>query len=116
MAEIIPVELDFIFDSKSYKKTPGNNVLETKFLSGPPQTRRRTTKRVDEHSGSFKVTTDQAYVFEEWYSSTLKDGSLSFSMNDPIYKTQKEFKFNGVYNLSHFGGDYWILNINLKEI
>lgn len=115
MAELFPAELEGVFDSQSFRKVLGDNILKSKFLTGPPQTRRRSTKRIDNYTGNFRMSRDQLDVFELWYSSTMRDGSLSFILNDPIKLTPKNFKFSGPPAISHIGGIWWSVSVAIED-
>lgn len=115
MVQSFPDQLDGIFDSRSFKKVYGNNLLKSKFLTGPAQTRRRNSRRIDTYSGNFSLTSDQLDVFELWYSSTLRDGSLSFYLNDPITREIKIYKFAAEPNVVHVGGSNWSVSLSIED-
>lgn len=116
MAELYPSNINSDVQGPNYKFIPGNNKIKSKFLSGPPQTRRRTTKRVDNHDITLRFVGDELAVFELWYKDTLKDGSSTFMFPHPRTKIDTEFKFSGEYEVANIGGDIWHVRFRLLEV
>jgi len=116
MPELYPETINSDVQRQGYRHRPGNNVLKSSFLSGPPQSRRRTTKRIDSHEITLIFTREELDIFELWYSETLKDGSLSFYFPNPKTKIEGTFKFDGQYEDSHIGGLYWSVKFRLIEL
>lgn len=112
MAELYPA-INKTFEKSGFSFKPGENVLRTQSDHGPPQTRRTTTKRIDSFKGVLRFSETELDTFETWYSSTLKDGSLSFTFTHPIKGTEIECKFSGPYEYRAIGFETYEVNLEL---
>ena len=52
-------------------------------------------------------------TFETWYSSTVKDGSLSFYFYHPIKQAEVEVKSSGPYGFSIIGHETYEIKLGL---
>lgn len=60
---------------------------------GPPIARQRYTKARRPVNIPITLTNAQRIVFDEWYSTDLKYGVLSFNWVDPVTGVSRSFKF-----------------------
>lgn len=94
MAESYPASLQENFTRGSFNRIPGNNVIYSETDIGPSKTRRRSTLRKDTIQGSIILKDNTEYnTFFTWFTTTLKDGTLSFTFDDPVTNNPIEVKF-----------------------
>lgn len=116
MPELYPSNIPQKFQERGFEYTVGNNLIRSEFSSGPSQTRRKSTKRIDTMKGVIRFTKDELQVFETWYNSTIKDGSLSFYITNPMNQQTIEVKFKNQYKYVPIGFDTYDVNFELEVI
>ena len=118
MAEIYPSTLQDNFNRGTFRRTPGKNAVYAKMDSGPQKIRRRSTLRVDSISGNILLKDISEYItFQNWYTSTLKDGTLTFYFNDPITQAQLEVQFiEGGMDIADVGFETYSVKMSLEVV
>lgn len=81
-----PDGIPFFTLRSGYGAQPGDNVLRTPMDVGPAKVRRRTTSAPSIITGAAYMTREQAQRFEAFWRDTLKDGALSFTLADGLYR------------------------------
>ena len=120
--ETWPVSLPQSFLQRTYKKSHGSNVIQTKMSVGPPKSRRRATTAVTYHSGSMSMTSSQLDAFETFFWSTIAGGSIDFDFPKPTnLATDIEVYWDNdgdePYNVSPDGETLdWLVTVKLREI
>ena len=102
---------------RGVQRTPLSNTIAFGTEVGPGKTRRRSTARVKRVTMSVKLeTVAQVATFESFFEDTLKDGALTFAMNDPTDRSTQTWRFDqqAPYTLSEQGTAY-ILAMNLDR-
>jgi hypothetical protein len=61
--------------------------------AGPAKQRKRFTATSRYLTGTMTLTKGQRDTFETFYSTTLGEGAGEFTMNDPLDKSTKTFRF-----------------------
>lgn len=118
MAELYPSTLQDNFNRGTFQRTPGENKVYSNTDAGPFKVRRRSTLRRDSISGNILLKNNSEYTtFINWYTATLKDGSLSFYFDDPVLGNQLEvqFKANGM-SISDVGFQSYAVQMSLEVI
>jgi hypothetical protein len=67
----------------NYDENFADNLLETSMEQGPYKTRRRGTARFLQLTVGIRMDPAQLELFEEWFYSTLRDGTLPFNWRHP---------------------------------
>lgn len=81
-----PEGIPFFNLRSGYGAQPGENTLRTPMEFGPAKVRRRTTAAPSVITGSAYMTREQAQRFEQFWRDTLKDGAISFTESDGLYR------------------------------
>ena len=76
-----------------FQEQPQPNVVQFKPDVGTPKQRRRSTAKGWLTSMTFRMTNAQVLTFYTFYETTLKDGSLPFTLPHPISKVSYEWMF-----------------------
>lgn len=118
MPQLYPTTLQDNFNRGTFRRVPGENKIYTQTETGPFKVRRRTTLRRDKISGNILLRDLTEYnTFIDWYTSTLKDGSLTFYFNDPATQSQLTVQFtqNGM-QISDVGFQTYAVQMQLEVI
>ncbi len=75
---------------------PRSNTLRSEVDSGIAKLRRRFTVSPRGLDFNLSLTRDKVQTFDDFYSETLKDGTLTFEMFHPRLRTTATFRFKGV--------------------
>lgn len=88
-----PVTLPQAFKVGSYVPGIADNKLSTPMDQGPAKSRRRAVipSRIDR--GSIDVTATEWATLRAFYETTLKSGTLQFTMFDPLGGADREVRF-----------------------
>lgn len=118
MAESYPASLQQTFSRGTFQRAPGNNVIYTQTDFGPSKSRRRTTLRKDLITGVILLKDNQEYDdFIDWFTSTLKDGTLSFIFSDPVTTNPIEVKFSEArFTVQDIGYRAYRVTMNLEVV
>jgi hypothetical protein len=76
-----------------FNERPQPNVASFTPEVGPPKMRRRSTAKGWLTNMTFRFTNAQMVTFLTFYETTLKDGSLPFTMNHPRTTTNYSWMF-----------------------
>lgn len=104
MAVQWPTTLQQLVSEANFGLNYGDTVLRSTMDVGPVKTRNRYTKRIDSFSTSIYLTTAQYTTFDNFYTTSLVNGTLAFEFNHPITQALSEFKFSGTPRISSIGG------------
>ena len=120
MAVNFPITLQQLLNEASFSYTFGNTKLESPTENGEPKVRNRYTKMINELNGSILIKVDefanQFVTFENFYKTTLVNGTLTFNYNHPLRLTTAEFRFKGAPSISPTGGQYMNLTFTWIEV
>lgn len=118
MPELYPASLQNNFNRGTFRRVPGENKIYTKTDAGPFKVRRRSTLRKDTISGNILLRNLSEYnTFVDWYTSTLKDGVLSFYFNDPATQAQLTVQFTEKgMSISDVGFQTYAVQMQLEVI
>ncbi len=118
MAELYPSSLQESFTRGSFTRVTGNNVIFSETDFGPSKTRRRTTLRKDTIQGEIILKDNDEYSdFINFYTTTLKDGTLSFLFKDPITYNDIEVRFKeGGWQLKDIGYRTYAVSMTLEVV
>lgn len=75
------------------EEQPESNVVRTATDVGPAKLRRRFTAKVKRYSMPVEFNGEQKKLFDTFYQTTLKDGTLPFEWEDPTDDSTVEFRF-----------------------
>lgn len=93
---------------EGYAEKARDTMLRTEMELGPAKVRRRTTAGVREINGSMIMTPTELASFITFYQTTLKDGSLRFSMNEPVSGASCEMRFTASPAWDRRGLNYYV--------
>lgn len=90
-----PVSLQQKLNVAGFTKTKGNARVATDMDVGPAKVRNRYTKLWDIYSCEILLDNqfDEVATFETFYETTLGNGSLPFTFNDPFTGDPTSFRF-----------------------
>lgn len=113
-----PTGISFIEKPDAYQRTgPKGNIIRSPMDTGPSKTRRRFTAAVQMVSGETDIISDaDVAVFEDWFTTSIADGALSFYAADPKTLTIGRYKFVETYELIHVDDDKNRLVIKLEKL
>lgn len=96
-----------------FSETLPNNSIRSKMEIGPPKMRRRGTGAPRLIPGKQYMTAAQVEIFDVFYESTLKSGSLRFDWISPRTQASKELRFVAPPVYTPMGANY-IVSIKLE--
>lgn len=112
MADITwPASLPFL--NTGWTMTPADNVLRSQPERGPAKTRRKTSSKTKNYSGSIFLTSSELDTFLEFAEDTLKDCALSFSYPDYMTGLYASARITG-YSITHDGRHGYDVEIELE--
>lgn len=82
--------------------------------SGPPIVRRRFTAALNNVDIPMIMTNTEKVLFDEWYITTVLEGSLSFLFPDPTTGDLMEYRFRGE-DAPAFAGENGSENDDIKR-
>ena len=89
-----PATLPSTVSWQGYKRTIQNVQIRTPMEVGPPKVRARTTARVDtQEMPVVYLTKAQWVIIDDFYTTTLFNGTLMFEFTDPITALAQRFRF-----------------------
>lgn len=95
---------------------PTGAVIRTRMDAGPDKVRRRTTAAPRSFRGRTPfLTRAQLTTFETWFSSSIADGALSFTADDPYGGGEKAWRFVGSYTVQRLGSVY-VVSAELERL
>jgi hypothetical protein len=77
-----------------WNETPQPNVGSFVPEVGPSKMKRRSTAKTWLSSLTYRMTTTQVVAFKTFYETTLEDGTLPFTWNHPVEKTNYNWNFD----------------------
>jgi hypothetical protein len=83
---------EFVLE-QGYSEKFQNQTIESAMDSGPMKSRRRFTKAIREFSITLQMTTAQKAIFETFWLTTLRGGSLPFDWVHPLTRVVMSFRF-----------------------
>lgn len=103
MADAWPGTFPFIVNPEDFREAgPTGNVIRSPMERGTTKQRRRFTNASRPVEGSTSVmTTAQVALFETFFRTTLKDGTLPFTATNPRTGATETFKFSDTYEVIH---------------
>lgn len=93
MAEQWPAQLKELFNVAGFNKEKGNPKISSDMQAGPPKQRARVTKANDIYSVTMDMSQSEVNILENFYDTTLNNGTLAFEFDDPTTGQVEEFKF-----------------------
>lgn len=99
-----PITLQQCLNADDFQMDKGNAVVRTDMDVGPAKMRNRSTKSVDQYTGSIFAGLDALADLEDFYTTVLSHGTLPFLFTDPITNTQRTFRFIQPYSVRPLGG------------
>lgn len=88
-----------------YSDVPQDSVIRVN-MTGLTKQRNRYTAVLRDVSESYLLEKDQMEIFEDFFRSTLKNGSLDFIKTEPKSGQQRVYRFSGVYSDEYNGVQY----------
>lgn len=108
MVDAWPVSLPQAPLSGTLVEQRQDNVLRGPAAPGAePARRRRFSASAKTVSFSMHLTATQLAALETFYNTTLGDGVLSFTFEDPSTGASKEFSFMEPYQVQHVARDFY---------
>jgi len=100
----------------SYAESPPDNVVKSQMAVGPPKMRRRSTSGERPFSGVINMTETQLETFDDFFRTTLKDGSLRFDRKHPrdMSGPDVECRFVRPPVYTSAGGSYYNVNVEIE--
>lgn len=97
---------DFVLRQGYSEKLP-NVLIRSQTDTGPAKVRRRHTTGVREFNIVLSLTPDEADDFDEFFITTLKHGSLTFTWVNPRTQVSSELRFKEAPSLTPDGANYF---------
>lgn len=98
-----------------WSMTPSDNILRSQPERGPAKTRRKTTAKTKNYSGSLYLSSSELDTFLEFVEDTLRDGSLSFLFPDYMTNGFASARITG-YTVNHDGRNGYEVSIELEVL
>lgn len=110
MASSWPITLPQKTQKDGFSKLPGVNVTSTANDRGPLTVRRVGTTVYVKYRVSFKMTTSEVIIFEDFFNDDLISGSLEYQWLDPITGIEYFWVIDqsqNTYALTNIGGEVY---------
>jgi len=116
MPETWPTTISQDFAQDGYKEIPPDNLIKTENSVGAPKVRRRTTANVRKFQCSVEMlTTSQMADMETFFTTTCKEGLLSFTVKHPRTKAATTFWWSKPPEYTSHGATYDVqLSIEIR--
>lgn len=98
------------------QETYGNNIIRTQTDVGPAKIRRRMTNAPSRFVMNFILSSTQMGYFDTFYHTTVSDGSVSFTMNNPRTGTCSTLRFFDVPVAVPLGNGYHRLTFTVEVL
>lgn len=98
-----------------WSMTPSDNILRSQPERGPAKTRRKTTAKTKNYSGSLYLSSAQLDTFLEFAEDTIKDCSLSFIFPDYMSNEFASARITS-YTVTHDGRNGYEVAIELEVL
>lgn len=93
---------------QGYSESPPAGLIRSQPDIGPAKVRRRTTAAVRPVSVTASMTAAQVAIFETFFVTTLKHGSLSFDWINPRTKAATTFRFTEAPQYEADGANFFV--------
>lgn len=115
-----PTQLAGTLAGDTINPTPVSNLYVTENAIGQAQTRPKTYGQlVQLPNVQFIMSSAQYAIWRSWFKSTLRWGSLKFTMVDPIEGFERDYKIapsNPPYTAISIGRDVWRVTCTLEYL
>ena len=113
-----PVTLQQKLEVNGFQKSMGNTRVFTDMAVGPAKVRSRFTDAVDVYTCQVTLDFDDVATFEQFYKTTLGNGSLPFTFADPFTGVDREFRFSPSQDpvIRPLGGRVFTLNMSWEAL
>jgi|SRR5690554_4928695 len=88
-----------------YRDVPQDSVIRVN-MTGLAKQRNRYTAVLRDVQESYLMEKGEFGIFEDFYTNTLKNGSLEFLKVNPKSQQQRVYRFSGVYSEEFNGVQY----------
>ena len=109
-----PITLPISPLSDGYSETEDNNIIRTKMGTGPAKIRRRATAVPSKIGVAYILDKTQIAILDDFYSATLKSGSLSFNYTHPRTSVVENTRFLKPPEYSSQNGEYFSVSLQLE--
>jgi len=99
-----------------FTETPQPNVAKFTPEVGPPKYRRRSTAKGWMTNTTWRFSTAQLASFKTFHETTLKDGSLPFTMNHPVTKTNYSWMFASEPEITRYAPGFHSVSFQLVRL
>lgn len=99
-----------------FQKSLGKTTVSTDMDVGPAKIRSRFTKSVDTYTCEIFIDFDDIDTFETFYKTTLGNGSLPFTFDDPFTQSQESFRFIGQPVIDPLGGREFVIRMSWEKL
>lgn len=91
-------------------------VVRTDMDTGPAKVRLRFTAAVENIKGNILLTEEQLAIFQTFFRTTTKRGTLRFNMLHPVSCQTKEFRFKGEPDINPSSEGHFIASLELEVL
>jgi hypothetical protein len=113
----MPLELQAAIRGNEVSATIGDNVLRSGMDMGPEKRRRKYSLRYDVIPLRMTVDITQLALFDEWYTNTLRAGTLAFDMIDKVSGQIRSYAFRkGAYKYRNIGISSYYITAELDSL
>lgn len=111
-----PLTFQQLINEEGFGKQLGDTTIRSDMDVGPDKVRSRFTVGVDQYSCTIYLDYDQLQDFEDFYKTTLGNGTLTFSFNDPFTGSPAEFRFRNPPDIKPRGGRNFTVNMKWEKM
>ena len=110
-----PADVPSSFSREGYTESPVDDVIRTNVSSGPEQRRPRSTGRRIIVQGNIRMTLEEKRRLENFYFSTIKNGTLFFDFPSPYHPEDIIVAtFTSPFQVTNIGGLVFNVSISLE--
>lgn len=101
---------------QGFREQMPDTLLETQMEAGPAKSRRRYTTGYRQFGVALAMTATQRAIFDSFFVTTLKGGSLPFDWKDPVTQAAATFRFRKPAPSFGIRGETHIVQFVLEKI
>lgn len=102
----------------AFQMTYGNSRIATEMDIGPAKVRSRFTDTVDIYTCQITMDMDEKAIFDQFFKTTLGNGTLPFLFVDPFSQVEEVFRFAPDQSpvLTPLGGRVFTLRMTWEKL
>lgn len=114
--ETWPAQLQTLLNQESFNFSFGDTNVRSDVDVGLPKVRSRYTKAIDSVSATIRIDYDDFITVQDFYRTTLINGTQTFAYNHPLTGEAAEWRFIEPPNIEPMGGRVFQVTMKWEKI